>query len=149
MRRLEEDIQYTRYHLYHHRFLTTYYLPKRLLTHSFTPLLTYVYWPSALCLSLYEKLKIMQQMQPSSHLWYLIVKPKCHGIGKKKCTNAFSNCPKWRAWRTLRERESMSGRSSEGPVHLEGFLYRWPVSELPWDMQPAPFSLTELDIRGR
>ena len=23
-------------------------------------------------------------MQPSSHLWYLIVKPKCHGTGEKK-----------------------------------------------------------------
>ena len=47
-----------------------------------------------------------------------------------------------------REREGQGG-VPRAPVHLEGFLYRGPVSELPGDMQPAPFSLTELDIRGR
>lgn len=35
------------------------------------------------------------------------------------------------------------------PRAPEGFLYRRPVSELPWDMQPAFFSLPELDIRSR
>lgn len=148
LRCLEEDIQYTRYHLYHHRFLTTYWSAKAF-THPFIqPLLTYVYWPSASCLFLYEKLKIMPQMQPTSHLWYLIVKPKCHGTGKKKmhqCILKLSQMESLENFKRKRERVGQGGV----PRAPEGFLYRRPVSELPWDMQPAFFSLPELDIRSR
>ena len=52
---------------------------------------------------------------------------------------------------SLENFKSKRDRVGQGgvPRAPEGFLYRRPVSELPWDMQPAFFSLPELDIRSR
>ena len=89
----------------------------------------------------------MQQKQPSSHLWYLTVK-----ISRNKEKKMHQCILKLSQMESLenskREREGQEG-VPRAPAHLEGFLYRRPVSELPGDMQPAPFSLPELDIRGR